>query len=371
MARKQRKPQRRKRGTGTVSWDDRRQRWRAIPALGTRSKYFTTRPDAEAWLDTQGTLGTIPEPPKTVATALLAYTIGREHVQATTAHREDFASSHIIAHLGDLAVDAVKVSDIAVLDKALRNTLSGNSVKGILSYLSGFYEYLIGYETPGIIRNPVKNYIRTTPLRAREGTQPRQGRALDHGMARLLLKALTDDPYYAHVCWLLTTGMRVSELAGLRWVNVGPDVIRIVEQLREDDRATPRPLKGRRSFADGRTIPLAPQLLTLTPRGDDLVFPGYDGARFNRRGLAQHLDAALKRAGIRHITIHDLRHTANSGWADCGLNESGCAELLGHRKQTMTARYTHRSIDALRPFVEEWAALVLGESGGEIVSIGA
>jgi hypothetical protein len=27
----------------------------------------------------------------------------------------------------------------------------------------------------------------------------------------------------------------------------------------------------------------------------------------------------------------------------------------------MTARYTHRSLSALRPFVEEWAGLVLRE----------
>lgn len=373
MARKkQRRPQRRKRGSGTVSWDDKRQRWRAIPALGTRSRYFTTRPDAEAWLETQGELGREPAPPQTVAQALLAYTLSREHVQATTAKREDFATSHIIAQLGDLTVEAVKVSDIAALDKVLRSTLAGASVKGILSYLSGFYEYLIGYETPGILHNPVKNYFRRTPHRAREGTPSRMGQPLEYGMCRLLLKALADDPYYAHVCWLLVTGMRVSELAGLRWANVDTTVIRIVEQRREDDRVTPRPLKTERQLGIGRTIPLARQLLLLTPRGDnDLVFPGYDGARFNRRGLAQHLTDACVRAKLPHVTIHDLRHTANSGWADCGLNESGCAELLGHRKQTMTARYTHRSLESLRPYVDEWAGLVLGETGGNIVQIGA
>ena len=235
--------------------------------------------------------------------------------------------------------------------------------------LSSFYDRLIGYET--LTRNPVKNYLRITPARAREGTPARQGVGLDYGMCRLLLKELRDDPYHAHVAWLLVTGMRVSELAGLRWVNVGADVIRIVEQRREDDRSTPAPLKTERQLGQGRIIPLAQQLLALTPRGEGLVFPGYDGERFNRRGLAEHLTKACKRAKLPHVTIHDLRHTANSGWADLGLTESGCDALLGHRKGTIGARYTHRTIESLRPFVEEWAGLVLGESGAKLGRLGA
>jgi hypothetical protein len=55
-----------------------------------------------------------------------------------------------------------------------------------------------------------------------------------------------------------------------------------------------------------------------------------------------------------------------------GLSESGCAELLlGHRKQSTTARYTHRSLSALRPFADEWAGLVLGESGAKVSRLGA
>jgi integrase len=371
MARKKRKPERRKRGTGTLSWDDKRQRWRAIPALGTGSKYFAAREDAARWLDAQGTVGATPEPPQTMRRALLTYTMGRDHVRPTTAKREDFATAHVNTHLGDLLVAAVNVADIAAMDKALRKTLAGGSVKGILSYLSGFYEHLIGYETPGITRNPVRNYLKRTPSRAREGTPTRKVQAMDSTMCRLLITALAGDPYQPHVCWLLCTGMRVSELAGLRWVNVGPDVIRIVEQRREDDRTTPAALKTERQLGEGRIIPLAKGLLALLPRGDDLVFPGYDGARFNRRGLATHLTDACRRVGLPHTTIHGLRHTANSGWADLGLNESGCAALLGHRRPSTTALYTHRSIAALRPVVEEWAGLVLGESQGKIVSIGA
>ena len=51
--------------------------------------------------------------------------------------------------------------------------------------------------------------------------------------------------------------------------------------------------------------------------------------------------------------------------ADLGLTESGCDALLGHRKGTIGARYTHRTIESLRPYVEEWAGLVLGESGAK------
>ena len=361
--RKKPKPQRRERGTGSVSWVEARQRWRAVAPLGTGTAYFRTRGEAEAWLNRPK----LPHPatPQPLTDALLDYIAGRTHPRPATTKREEWAVSHIIAHLGDLPLDGVKVSHIEALDKALRKRLAGGSVAGILTLLSSFYDRLIALETPGILRNPVRGYIKTTPARAREGTPARQGVGLDYGMCRLLLKEMVNDPYHAHVAWLLVTGMRVSELAGLRWVNVGADVIRIVEQRREDDRSTPAPLKTERQLGQGRIIPLAQQLLTLTPRGEGLVFPGYGGERFNRRGLAEHLTQACKRAGLPHVTIHDLRHTANSGWADLGLTESGCDALLGHRKGTIGARYTHRTIESLRPYVEEWAGLVLGESGAK------
>jgi len=45
--------------------------------------------------------------------------------------------------------------------------------------------------------------------------------------------------------------------------------------------------------------------------------------------------------------------------------------LLGHAPRSMTGEYTHITLAALQPYVDRWAQLVLGESGGKIARIGA
>ena len=366
MARK-RKPARRQRGSGSVSFDKKRDRWRAVHRIpgGTRSTYHASRAEAITWLDAQAAADAAPATPTTLRDALLNHLVWRsEFVRADTTNRESLATARINATLGDLPLTEVATAHIATLDRTLRSDLAGGTVRGILSYLSSFYDRQIALETPGILRNPVRNYRKTTPARAREGTPSRKPVALDYGMCRRLLAALADDPYHPHVAWLLTTGMRVGELRGLRWVNVQNGIVRIVEQRTVLDRHTPAPLKTERQLGEGRIIPLPSQLLALTPRDDnELVFPHSSGVgSFDENALRRHLEKACTAAKVPRVTIHDLRHTANSGWADLGLSESGCAALLGHRKQTTTARYTHRSADALRPFVDEWAGLVLGEN---------
>ena len=122
MAKRKPKPKpRRERGSGSVSWVEARQRWRAV--FGTRSKYTRTRGEAESWIESQGALGSDPAAPSTLREALIAYTLDRTHPRATTSRREEWATSHINVHLGDLPLDSVKTSHIAALDKALRATL--------------------------------------------------------------------------------------------------------------------------------------------------------------------------------------------------------------------------------------------------------
>jgi integrase len=67
-----------------------------------------------------------------------------------------------------------------------------------------------------------------------------------------------------------------------------------------------------------RSVPLAPDvaqvLARLVDRGlftgeDDLVFPGDDGGYLDDSALRRRYKAALKRAGLRPLRFHDLRHT--------------------------------------------------------------
>src|SRR5207247_821987 len=51
--------------------------------------------------------------------------------------------------------------------------------------------------------------------------------------------------------------------------------------------------------------------------------------------------SALKRAGITGLRFHDLRHTAATRMAECGVDAFTIAAILGHKSVEMTARYAH------------------------------
>jgi len=59
-----------------------------------------------------------------------------------------------------------------------------------------------------------------------------------------------------------------------------------------------------------------------------------------------------KRAGIEDFRFHDLRHSFASYQAMSGLSPRALQDLLGHRDQRMTMRYSHLSDDFLRAAVD-------------------
>lgn len=211
--------------------------------------------------------------------------------------------------------------------------------------------------------DPVAAYMAITPPRARAGKPMRKAIALDAGLCRRVLKELEGDPYYTPIAWLLILGLRSGELKGLRWVNVRNGVASIIEQRRKNDRHTPAPIKTEREIGLGRDVPVPARLLAITPRGaSELVCPHpRDGGALTSDALGAHLRAACERAQVRIIRPHDLRHTCATGLEMLGCSKERRDALLGHAGKDTGDDYTHIGVETLRPWVERWADLVLGE----------
>ena len=128
----------------------------------------------------------------------------------------------------------------------------------------------------------------------------------------------------------LATGMRRSEMLGLRWDDLDLDN-KLVHLSRKDCAAT-----GIQSSQ--RIVPLSAQAVALLkryPKTSNKVIDLSIGAA--RHGFSR----ARSIAGLPYLRFHDLRHIAISTmWAD-GMNALEISAASGHKDLRMLMRYSH------------------------------
>jgi len=179
----------------------------------------------------------------------------------------------------------------------------------------------------------------------------------DH--VRRLLSALDGHRLRALVAVAALLGLRRGELIGLKWADVDLDArtlavrrtgARIAGEYTE---GSPKSARSRRTI----TIPsilvdelrqhrarIHAERLRLGPQWSDenRVFPNECGGPLGATTIRRTLDSATERAGLPHLRVHDLRHTAATMLIAAGGSLSAAQELLGHATQSLTADlYAH------------------------------
>lgn len=155
---------------------------------------------------------------------------------------------------------------------------------------------------------------------------------------------------------VLNTGLRIGEVAGLRWEDVDLKAGRIIVRRRVYRGDLDLPKNGK-----AREVPLnetvKATLSSIMRRLDcPYVFPQKDG-RFIRNphdACSEAIRRNATLAGLRRIGWHTLRHTFASHLVMRGVPLRTVQELLGHSDYKMTLRYAH-----LAPEVTRAAVLVL------------
>lgn len=132
----------------------------------------------------------------------------------------------------------------------------------------------------------------------------------------------------------LFTGMRKSEILGLRWRDV--DIKRNVIHLHDTKNS------------ENREIPInklvqSTIINVLKNPESQYVFCNSDGKPYGN--VRKSFDTALEKAGITNFRFHDLRHTFASQLVMNGVDLNTVRELLGHKSIQMTLRYSHLSPD--------------------------
>jgi hypothetical protein len=139
--------------------------------------------------------------------------------------------------------------DISVLtvDRYLTSfstsTLSHESIDKIRDVLSGILSAAVRYEL--LVRNPAQG------LKLPRVKKGKRSKPFITPNQFLALVELIAEPYATMVYVAVYTGLRVSELIGLRWRNVGSDSIAVEERYCRGDWGPPK------SDASGVTVPIA------------------------------------------------------------------------------------------------------------------
>lgn len=160
---------------------------------------------------------------------------------------------------------------------------------------------------------------------------------------------------------LLLTGMRLSEVLGLRWESV--DLQGGVIHL-------PDSKTGEKDVQLGAA---AVQLLLDAPKDSEWVVPSSRRRGRPMTNLNGFWEKVRTDADIEDVRLHDLRHTFGATGAGAGLSLVIVGGLLGHSQPATTARYAHAAPSPQRAAADaisgELAAQLASRDPAEVVDM--
>lgn len=267
---------------------------------------------------------------------------------------EDYESTlrvHLVPFFGERPLGAI---DVSLVEEFIYATLeSGKAPKSVRNYL-GFLHSVLAYgmKRGWCDRNPAAlvdkprtetyadiRFLSLDELEAILGATP----ATPLGMTdRLVFLAAA------------MTGMRRGEVIAIRWQDIdwAQRQIRVRRSFTRGQFSTP---KSRRS---NRAVPLATRLADelrthyeRTPyRSDDnLVFAHPEiGSVLDPSKLRKRFLGCVRRAGVRPVRFHDLRHTFGTQMAAAGAPMRAIQAWLGHADLRTTLIYADYALDPNR-----------------------
>lgn len=227
--------------------------------------------------------------------------------------------------------------------------------KNLYGYFNGMFE--LALDNDYISKNPCKKSIKEllvaqcTPNK----TKVDEDRILTFDNVRELKKSilyhLSNHPYYMPdyaILLALLTGMRVGELAALRWTDVANGYINIdfAERRIVLDDGSKALIIGEPKNKKHRKFPISPEIQELLAEiktlniNSDFIFARETGERYTAHDMACATQRRGNEAGIDNVTIHRIRRTVSST-LNTIMEQQTVANLLGHLESTNQRFYNY------------------------------
>ena len=222
--------------------------------------------------------------------------------------------------IGELDIRYLNKQQFAQYQKDRLEKVSVASVHAELSLIRRVLDTAIKHWGYDIVENVIKT------MKYTKGSVSRTRRLEANEKNRILASAKSQRNNY--ICsvieFAIETGMRRSEILKLKWhdINLETGFASLYDTKNGEDRKVP---------LTKRCI----EVLNQLTRNHEYVFP------ISATCLNQAWRRAVKKAEIKDLRFHDLRHEAVSRFFEMGMSVPEVALISGHKDLTQLFRYTH------------------------------
>lgn len=346
----------REQGTGSIRWRDDRQRWEArltvgyLPSGNPRriTKLFSTKNEALRWIAAQQAArdsGTLVVPSRQLLRDWVTTWLASKRVaQKTLADYRYVFDRLVLPGLGNTALSDLTPLAVQNWLNQLLTTRSHKEAHRAVHHLRMALKAAVDLEV--LSRNPAVKVAFSKPTAS---TFARWSADEAKAAIAYAIKAKHPLRYYLQIA--LATGMRRSELLGLRWQDVGDDYLDVQQALayiKGSPVFGPPKTGPRRVYIDGgtrtaiesqRDLVVKAKLRRRLWHDSDLVFPSSNGGPANERQLYRQWAELCTGAQVPRIRISDTRSTWVSLTEGLGP-ELWLARRAGHSVEIRRKHYS-------------------------------
>lgn len=309
----------------------------------------TTKKAAGLALDKLRAENPLERAPLTTGDYLESWVNEARDIRATTRHGyQAVVTTHLVPAIGSIRLSALTPADVETMLSELAPTMAPKTLRNIHAVLRRALQQAV--RTGRAERNVAAREFVDTPkvpvVEPRALTQDEVGRLLKVLAAKRTADAPAGDRIDALVIAALGTGLRMGELLGLAWEDIGKDHLTVRQALVDHHREDPKTERSK------RRVPLSvPVIEALERQRARQIAEGFIPVKTgpvmtNHRGkplsgdwATHHFYLLLDEAKIKRLPFKNLRTTYSTRLFEAGVSDRTIADLMGHTRTATTQKH--------------------------------